>query len=133
MSKDFFTLGFIKQAELYGLANSENIETFKKYAELNYDYCLDKTASLMPNPETVDNLIKALPLMVGANVIGAGFGSNYAPQSAKELKEELEYSENPSLAKYMRYLLPGYTGYRLAKENRLNHAYQNYLDSQNMQ
>jgi hypothetical protein len=129
MSKPFFILGFLKQAELYGLANENNSATFEKYAELNYENCLQKVADLSG---VVDSAVQALPFLAATNIAGAGLGSNYAPLSDRELKEELEYSEQPSLSKALKHLIPGYAGYRMAKENRLDNAYQNYLDTHNV-
>ena len=57
-------------------------------------------------------------------------GANYAPLNTKELEEELHYSEDPSVGKALKYLIPGYAGYRYAKDARLEQAYQNYRDSQ---
>jgi hypothetical protein len=65
---------------------------------------------------------------------GAMIGSNYSPISTKELKDELAYHEDPSISKALKYLLvPGYTGYRAAKTNRLDRAYQKYRDEQSAQ
>jgi len=134
MSKEFFISGFLKQAEIYGLTDAQNFDIFKKYAAAQYEELLTKTASTSLSPEAqavLDSAVKSLPFIAGTNLIGAGLGSTYAPISDRELREELEYSENPSVSKYLKYLIPGYTGYRLAKENRIDHAYKKYLDTHN--
>ena len=120
MSREAFIQGFLKQAEL---------SSAQQPAELLHD-----ALSLY------DNLNKSAAVGLGLDLAAAGLpstfgamiGSNYAPISNKELKEELAYHEDPSISKALKYLLvPGYVGYRAAKVNRLNHAYDKYQDSQN--
>ena len=102
--------GFVKRAAEYGLSEEE-----------------------------AKNLLKSAVVGIGLDTalagapsgVGAMLGGNYAPISNKELEEEMAYSEDPSLSKALKYLLvPGYTGYRLAKNDRLEHAFQKYKDAQ---
>lgn len=136
MSKEFFILGFTKQAELLGLINEANKEGIAKCASLSYDTCMNKHADVnvtVPTHGLLDAIQGGLPTFALSQALGAGVGSLYSPQSDKELKEEMEYSETPGLGKMLKYLIPGYAGYRMAKENRMEHAYQNYLDKNNPQ
>jgi len=107
-----YTNGFIKRAAEYGFNESEAQRLLKQSA-----IGLGLDAAML-----------GLPSGAGAMV-----GSNYAPINDKELREEMAYSEDPSLSKALKYLLmPGYTGYRAAKNKRLEHAYQSYRDKQRM-
>jgi hypothetical protein len=103
------------------------------------DGFIKRAADYGISSEEATSLLKSAVVGIGADValagapsgIGALLGGNYAPISNKELEEEMAYSEDPSLSKALKYLLvPGYTGYRLAKNNRLEHAFQKYKDTQ---
>jgi len=121
MSKQSFISGFLKQAQATGNLNKENFSELNKYAEAAYESYLSKEAVFGP---AADLSALGLPSAVGAMI-----GSNYAPISDKELEQEMAYSEDPSISKALKYaLIPGYTGYRAAKTNRLEHAYDKYRD-----
>lgn len=124
MSKQSFISGFLKQAHATGTLNECNFTELNKYAEEAYmDYTsLNKEAILGPAAD-----ISALGL---PSALGAMIGHNYAPISDKELEQEMAYSEDPSIGKALKYaLIPGYTGYRAAKTDRLEHAYDKYRDT----
>lgn len=122
MHKKEFISGFFKQAAAYGYTYSSDLA---RQAEIGYE-AFNKTAAVGLG---LDLATGGLPSMAGAMI-----GGNYAPISTKELKEELAYHEDPSISKALKYLLvPGYTGYRAAKTNRLDQAYQKYRDEQGAQ
>lgn len=135
MFKKAFISGFTKRGMQLEFS-SLNLCKMAEQAYNNYKQALD-TSNL---PGTLDNIQSALPLgLVGdaqyyglPSALGAMVGNNYSPISNKELKEELDYTDNPSISKALKYLLvPGYTGYRMAKTNRLEHAYDKYRDASN--
>jgi len=124
MSKQAFISGFLKKAQVTGSLNKDNFAELNKYAEEAYtDYSsLNKEAVLGP---AADIGAMGLP-----SVLGAMIGHNYAPISDKELEQEMAYTEDPSISKALKYaLIPGYTGYRAAKTDRLEHAYDKYRDT----
>lgn len=125
MQKESFVNGFLKQAESKGYLDQETSTFLKKHAEEAFDsFALNKQA-LMGEGGDLDRLVGGL---LASNALGGMVGSTYSPISDRELKEELEYSENPSISKALKYLIPGYGGYRLAKNRRLETAHQKYLD-----
>lgn len=120
MSREAFIQGFLKKATESGLANPDELlgNALSLYDGMN------KSAAVGLG---LDLAAAGVPSAVGAMI-----GNNYAPISNKELKEELQYHEDPSISKALKYLLvPGYVGYRAAKVNRLNHAYDKYQEQQN--
>jgi hypothetical protein len=109
-----FVQGFVKRAAEYGFDENEAAAL------------LDKTAAV--------GMLADLAAFGAPSGLGAMIGGNYSPVSNKELEEELRYSEDPSISKALKYMLvPGYTGYRLAKNNRLEHAYDKYRQERQMQ
>lgn len=111
-AKQSYINGFIKRASEHGFSEAEAQQLLKQSA---IGVGLDAAMLGLPS---------------GA---GAMIGSNYTPINDKELREEMAYSEDPSMSKALKYLLmPGYTGYRAAKNKRLEHAYQSYRDKQRM-
>jgi hypothetical protein len=109
-----FVQGFVKRASEYGFDENEAAAL------------LDKTAAV--------GMLADLAAFGAPSGLGAMIGGNYSPVSNKELEEELRYSEDPSISKALKYMLvPGYTGYRLAKNNRLEHAYEKYRQERQMQ
>lgn len=109
-----FVQGFVKRASEYGFDENEAVAL------------LDKTAAV--------GLLADLAAFGAPSGLGAMIGGNYSPISNKELEEELRYSEDPSISKALKYMLvPGYTGYRMAKNNRLEHAYNKYRQERQMQ
>jgi hypothetical protein len=106
--------GFVKRAEEFGFDENEAVEL------------LDKTAAV--------GVLADLAAFGAPSGLGAMIGGNYTPVSNKELEEELRYSDDPSVSKALKYLLvPGYTGYRMAKNNRLEKAYEKYRLERQMQ
>ena len=119
MYKKEFISGFFKQAAAHGYTHSAELA---RQAEIGYETFSKSAATGLG----LDLAVGGLPSMAGAMI-----GSNYTPISTKELKDELAYHEDPSISKVLKYLLvPGYTGYRAAKTNRLDRAYQKYRDEQ---
>jgi hypothetical protein len=109
-----FMQGFVKRAADYGFSQDDAVEL------------LNKTAAV--------GMLADLAAFGAPSGLGAMIGGNYSPVSNKELEEELRYSEDPSISKALKYMLvPGYTGYRLAKNNRLEHAYDKYRQERQMQ
>lgn len=126
MSKSAFITGFLKRAQQHGHNTEKELHALGKQASDAFDAAcqqyLDKQAVLGP---LADIGAGGLP-----SALGAMIGHNYAPISDKELEEELAYSEDPSLSKALKYtLIPGYTGYRMAKNDRLERAFQKYKDT----
>lgn len=116
MNRNAFIQGFLTKAAEAGAADSAEL---RQLASSTYNDYL-KTAAV--------GLGLDLATLGAPSAVGAMLGGNYAPISDRELKEELQYSEDPSISKMMKYLLvPGYTGYRAAKVDRLNHAYDKYM------
>jgi hypothetical protein len=146
MSKEAFIAGFIKRAAQLNF-KGEDLRNTATVAYTHYKQALDLTefnklknpsapsTSDLPNSNSISS---SLPIgLVGdarlyglPSAVGALIGNNYNPISDKELKEELDYTDKPSISKALKYLLmPGYTGYRMAKTNRLEHAYDKYRDA----
>ena len=126
MSKSAFITGFLKRAQSQGYAAEQELRELGKHASQAFDTAqsqlLGKQAVFGP---LADIGAGGLP-----SALGAMIGHNYAPISDRELEEEMAYTEDPSLSKALKYsLIPGYTGYRAAKTNRLDHAYQQYRDA----
>jgi hypothetical protein len=122
MSKAAFIAGFIKQAQARGYYHLKNAQALHNHADQAYETAYSKQAMFGP--------ITDLSMMGLPSAAGAVIGHNYSPISNKELEEEVAYSDNPSISKALKYmLLPGYTGYRMAKNQRLEHAYDKYREA----
>lgn len=139
MDKTAFVKGFLKTAEESGV-EMDRISLNKFANECYYSICktagledlagnfAGSTFGLLSNPGHI------IGPYLAAQALGAGLGSSYTPQSNKELEEEMAYTEDPSLSKALKHIfLPGYSGYRAAKANRLEHAYQKYRDDRRAQ
>lgn len=101
-----FIKGFVKKAEEYGLSQDQTEK-------------LIKSAIIGPLAD-IGNL--GIPSLVGASI-----GHNYHPADKEEYQDEMKSYDKASLAKALKYLMiPGYTGYRLAKENRLKRLSKQY-------
>lgn len=102
-----FVQGYVKRAEEFGITPEEATSLISKTAAIG--------------------ALADLAAFGAPSGIGAMIGGNYSPLSTPELERELRYSEDPSVSKALKYLLvPGYTGYRLAKNKRLEDAYEKY-------
>ena len=116
--------GFIKRAAENGYSEDEALSLFKQAADPANDV----------QPGTASMISPVAGGLLAAQGLGAMIGHNYAPISDKELREEMAYSEDPSISKALKYLLvPGYFGYRQAKNQRLESAYDKYRDTQRQQ
>jgi hypothetical protein len=122
--KQAFINGFISRAQETGVLTQENSQALAKQASETYDSLVKKA---MP-PVGVGLVGDAMAFGV-PSLIGAAIGHNYSPISDRELRDEMAYHEDPSISKALKYaLIPGYLGYRAAKVNRLDQAYQKYRD-----
>jgi hypothetical protein len=118
-NRELFVRGFLKRAAACGYGESPELQ---KQALRSYENWTKEAAIGLG----LDAAMLGVPSMAGAMI-----GGNYSPISTQELKDELTYHEDPSISKALKYLLvPGYTGYRAAKTNRLDRAYQKYRDEQ---
>jgi len=140
MDKLAFISGFLSFAKQAGTLNTQTRPSLQKLASESYYHAaknvlMEKSAffGLGPTSSINDVAGSAIGSMLAANALGAGIGSNYAPLNTQELEKELAYSEDPSIGKALKYLIPGYAGYRMAKNQRLDEAYQNYKDNQKAQ
>ena len=122
MFESAFVSGFLKQAHRAGVVNNQNYADLEKYAT-------EAALNAQNLPGAVnDNSGSLLLSLIGSNALGGMLGSNYAPISNKELEKEMAYKEDPSLGKTLKYLIPGYAGYRAAKNSSIDQAYQKYKD-----
>jgi hypothetical protein len=120
--KQAFINGFISRAHEVGVLDDTNKAALAKQASDTFD-SLTKEA-IAPVGLVGDVMALGLPSMIGGAI-----GHNYAPISDRELRDEMAYHEDPSISKALKYaLIPGYLGYRAAKVDRLNQAYQKYRD-----
>lgn len=130
MSKQAFITGFLKRAQQHGHNEEQVLRDLGKQASAAYDKACDSFL----NKQAVIGPLADIGAAGLPSALGAMIGHNYAPISDKELEEEMAYTEDPSISKLLKYtLIPGYTGYRAAKADRLDHAYQKYLDTQRAQ
>lgn len=116
MDKQAFVHGFVKRANEYGLSSNQAFELLKAADEGFFGGLGGLAAG-------------GLTGLAAAHGLGAMVGSNYAPISDKDLEHEMAYMEDPSMSKALKYaLIPGYAGYRQAKNDRVQAAYQKYKD-----
>lgn len=119
MDKQAFVNGFVKRANEYGLSSNQAFELLKA-ADDGFLGGLGGLGGLAAG---------GLTGLAAAHGLGAMVGSNYAPISDKDLEREMAYMEDPSMSKGLKYaLIPGYAGYRQAKNDRVQAAYQKYKD-----
>ena len=136
MDKSAFVSGFLSLAKEAEILTPDTYQQLQKQASESFYAAarcvlMEKQSSLGLGLTTGGDIAgSVLGTLVAANALGAGVGGNYAPLNTKELEEEMAYSEDPGVGKYLKYLIPGYAGYRAAKNNRLEQAYQNYRDNQ---
>jgi len=123
MNKAHFILGFLKRAQQAGVVTEDNYELLKKHASTA---SYEAAQQMLPGALDPNSFKGILGTLVGSNALGAMLGSNYAPISNNELEQEMAYKEDPSVSKAIKYLIPGYAGYRAAKNSRLDQAYQKY-------
>lgn len=116
MDKQAFVNGFVKRANEYGLSSNQALELLKAAEGGGFGGLGGLAAG-------------GLTGLAAAHGLGAMVGSNYAPISDKDLEHEMAYMEDPSMSKALKYaLIPGYAGYRQAKNDRVQAAYQKYKD-----